>query len=307
MTVFKKISILILLKFNGKEILFLIGIALITWLTSIFIEVQEQTTLFPSITVFGTVMSLFLAFKTNEAYNRWWEARILWGKLVNSSRSFARQVLNLITLNRSQEISSEEDLKKVQKELIYRHLGYINALRLSLRKENKWQELDPFIGEKEMSEITAQANIPTHLIRRQAERLKTIFDAGTGNDFRYMQIDSTLNEFYDIQGGCERIKNTVFPRIYTFFTTAFTWLFAFSLVFSLFDEFDWNVLLIRTAVAYVFVSLEKISRYLKDPFENRISDTPMTALCRTIEIDLREMLGEKDIPPPVKPERGVLY
>ena len=307
MVVFKNIAFPIILKFNGKEMLILAAIAILTWLTSIFVPVPEQTTLFPSITVFGTVMSLFLAFKTNEAYSRWWEARTLWGKLVNSSRSFARQVLNLITTNHNLNISNEEELKKIQKQLVYRHLGYINALRLSLRKQRSWEELNPFVEEKEMVGLTSKTNLPTHLIQLQASQLKSIFDDGDSTDYRYMQMDNTLNEFYNIQGGCERIKNTVFPRIYSFFTTAFTWLFAFSLIFSLYDEFDWQVLVVRTLVAYVFVSLEKISRYLKDPFENRLSDTPMSALCRTIEIDLRELLGERDIPRAVKPVKGVLY
>ena len=119
--------------------------------------------------------------------------------------------------------------------------------------------------------------------------------------------ENTLNDFYYIQGGCERINNTVFPRIYSFLTTLFTWLFAFSLIFSLYDDFNWEILVMRVVVAYVFLTLEKISRSLKDPFVNGISDTPMTAICRTIEIDLREMLGEKDVPLPVMPIKGVLY
>ena len=307
MVVFKNISIPVILKFNGRNIIILAGIACLTWLTSVFIKVQEPTTLLPSTTVFGTIMSLFLAFKTNEAYNRWWEARKLWGQLVNSSRIFARQVLNLITLGHHQNIYNENELKEVQKELIYRHLAFINALRLSLRKESDWEELAPFIDEKERLEISNLTNLPTQLILKQAEQLKNIFNQGTDNDYRYMQIDETLNKFYDIQGACERIKNTVFPRIYSLYTTSFTWLFVFSLIFSLFDEFDWQVLTIRTLVGYVFVSLEKISRFLKDPFENRISDTPMSALCRTIEIDLREMLKENEVPAPVKPVNGVLY
>ena len=87
----------------------------------------------------------------------------------------------------------------------------------------------------------------------------------------------------------------------------FTWLFAFSLIFSLYDELNWEILVTRVIVAYVFLTLEKISRSLKDPFENNISDTPMTAICRTIEIDLREMLEEQEVPPPLEPgERNSL-
>lgn len=306
MVVLKKISPLFIIKYTGGMILGLLAIVLLTWLANRFIEFEEITTLLPSIAVFGTIMSLFLAFKTNESYNRWWEARTLWGSMVNYSRSFARQVLNLITLDTGTTLKSQEELTALQRELIYRHIGYINALRMSLRNQNNWAELKPFLDENERLEIIDRANVSTQLVQKQAQTLKNIFD-GNSNDFRYMQIDSTLNEFYNIQGGCERIKNTVFPRIYSFFTTLFTWLFAISLVFSLYDDLNWEILVMRVAVAFVFLTLEKISRSLKDPFENNISDTPMTAICRTIEIDLREMLGEKDIPEPIKPVKGVLY
>ena len=287
-------------------ILGLLVIVLSTWLASKFIEIENVTTLLPSITVFGTIMSLFLAFKTNESYNRWWEARILWGSMVNYSRSFARQVLNLITLDTGINLKNREELTVLQQNLIHRHLGYINALRLSLRSQSNWEELKPFLDENERLEIIEHANVSTQLIQKQAQTLKNIFQ-GNSNDFRYMQIDSTLNEFYNIQGGCERINSTVFPRIYSFMTTLFTWLFAISLIFSLYDDLNWEILTMRVMVAFVFLTLEKISRSLKDPFENDISDTPMTAICRTIEIDLREMLGEKDVPPPVEPVKGILY
>lgn len=306
MVVLKTVSPLFIIKYTGGMIIGLLGIVLLTWLTNKFIEFEEITTLLPSITVFGTIMSLFLAFKTNESYNRWWEGRILWGSLVNYSRSFARQVLNLLTLNTVQTAKDQEELKTIQKDLIYRHLAFINALRLSLRDQDHWQELKPFLDETERLELVEHTNISTQLIQKQAQRLKNVF-LDNRNDFRYMQIDNTLNEFYNIQGGCERISNTVFPRIYSFLTTLFTWLFAFSLIFSLYDDFNWEILVMRVVVAYVFLTLEKISRSLKDPFVNGISDTPMTAICRTIEIDLREMLGEKDVPGPVKPIKGVLY
>jgi len=306
MVVFEKVSPVFLIKYTAKMILGLAGIVLITWLSNRFIVVEEPTTLLPSIAVFGTVMSLFLAFKTNEAYNRWWEARILWGSMVNYSRSFARQVLNLITIEAGPGLVTKDQINAFQKELIYRHIGYINALRLSLRNQSSWDELKPFLSDEERLVVTKQANISTQLILNQARRLKDVFN-DTSNDFRYMQIDSTLNEFYNIQGGCERINTTVFPRLYSHLTSLFTWLFAFSLIFSLYDELNLEILTMRVLVAFVFLTLEKISRSLKDPFENSISDTPMTAICRTIEIDLREMLGEQETPPPLEPIKGILY
>jgi len=306
MVVFKKVPFFYMFKYSATIIAGLLFIVLLTWLTNHLVEIEEPTTLLPSITVFGTIISLFLAFKTNESYNRWWEARMLWGSMVNYSRSFGRQVLNLVTPDLDISSDSVQELAEIKKELVYRHLAYINALRLALRKQDSWEELDPFLGSEERKRMSKYANIPAQLINLQAQRLKSLFN-NNRNDFRYMQIDSTLNEFYNIQGGCERIKNTVFPRIYSHLTTVFTWVFAFSLIFSLYDELNWQILVMRAIVAYVFLALEQISRSLKDPFENDISDTPMTAICRTIEIDLRQMLEETDIPKPVEPVKGILY
>ena len=306
MVVLKKVSPIFIISYTRVIILGILVIVLTTWLFNRFVAFEEVTTLLPSIAVFGTVMSLFLAFKTNEAYNRWWEARTLWGSMVNYSRSFARQVLNLLNLNTVETAKDQGELTTIHKDLIYRHIAYINALLLSLRGQDNWEELKPYLDENERLELVEHANVPTQLVQKQAQKLNHAF-RDNSNDFRYMQIDSTLNEFYNIQGGCERINTTVFPRIYSFLTTLFTWLFAFSLIFSLYDDLNWQILATRVVVAYVFLTLEKISRSLKDPFENGISDTPMTAICRTIEIDLREMLGEKDVPAPIKPIKGVLY
>ena len=306
MVIFKRVPPIFLIKFSSFQLGGLALIVLATWLANRLIEFEEPTTLLPSIAVFGTVMSLFLAFKTNESYNRWWEARMLWGSLVNYSRSFGRQVINLLSLNIGLNIKSEEELTTIKKEIVYRHIGYINALRMALRSQKQPEELQPFLKQDELDRLAQLANLPTQLIQQQAASLKEIF-TDNSNDYRYMQIDSTLNEFYNIQGACERIKNTVFPRIYSHLTTIFTWIFAFSLIFSLYDELNWQILVMRTIVAFVFLTLEKISRKLKDPFENAITDTPMTALCRTIEIDLRQMLGEKETPPPIAPVKGILY
>ncbi len=122
-----------------------------------------------------------------------------------------------------------------------------------------------------------------------------------------MQLDSTLTEFYNIQGACERIKTTIFPRLYGYFTMSFTWVFAFAMITSLADEFDWQTLIMRGLVAFVFLTLDQLGRAMTEPFENQAQDTPMSALCRTIEIDLRQQLGESEVPPPLEPVNGVVH
>ena len=159
---------------------------------------------------------------------------------------------------------------------------------------------------EELLKIDTFRNVPTQMVLNQTNHLKEIYKTEYLNGFEYVQLNTTLNSLYDIQGGCERIKTTIFPRLYTYYTTSITWLFSALLILSLVDEFDWQTLVVRAMVAYVFLIVNQLGTHLKNPFENKDSDTPMTALCRTIEIDLRQMLGEKDLPLPLKPEKGVL-
>lgn len=307
MIVAKRIRAIRLLKLNIWNIVYIGGVSLFTYTLSKVISVENPTILLPTMAVFGTVIGLFLAFRTNEAYNRWWEARTLWGGMVNDSRSFAREIFAF--LNTDNSILNSEELEIERKKFIYRHIGYINSLRLHLRNQRERQadELSKWVDEEEKEHYLQMANIPAQMIFFQSKRLKEVYKESSLNDFEYVQMNSTLNRFYDIQGGCERIKNTVFPRMYSYYTTSMTYVFSFILIFSLVDEFDWQTLAIRALVGYVFIVINQLSADLKNPFENRPSDTPMTALCRTIEIDLRQMLGEKEVPSPIQPVGGVLY
>ena len=116
-----------------------------------------------AIGLIATVVGIFIVFRFNEAYQRWWEARTLWGALVNDSRSFAREIITLLTPDRVPSIASDEDAAKLHAELVYRHLAYCNALRLSLRQQDTWDELAPFLSDEELSELKNYANKPTRL------------------------------------------------------------------------------------------------------------------------------------------------
>jgi len=299
MLVYKRIPLYFLIKLNWKKLLFVLSLGLVTWYLSTILHIKNPTILLPSAAVYGAILSIFLAFRTNEAYSRWWEARTLWGSLVNSSRSFTRE---LIAYFPDQDESSQRVLKK----MVLRHLAYINALRISLRNRGNLDSIKQYLDSDEYDTLINSNNIPTQLVKNQSIDLRTEFEKGLLSDFQYVQINSTLNQLYDIQGGCERIKNTVFPRLYSYYTTAFTVVFAILLIVSLVDEFDWQIALVRILVAYVFLVLNELGISLKNPFENQYDDTPMSSLCRTIEIDLKEMIGEPHDLKPLKAEKGIL-
>jgi putative membrane protein len=262
-----------------------------------------------AIGLIATVVGIFIVFRFNEAYQRWWEARTLWGALVNDSRSFTREVVTLLTPKRVPSIASEEDAAKLHTELVYRHLAYCNALRLSLRGQDSWDELAPFLSADELSDLRNYANKPTRLDRCQGERLAQVIGTDTAQQVLLMQLDSTLNRLYDTQGGCERIKSTAFPDEVRFISRGLVWLSAIAVPIA-FLSADREIRVIEVLAVVVislsFMVVEQLGASLKNPFENEDNDTPMTALCRTIEIDLRQQLGEAQVPPPVEPVGGVL-
>lgn len=245
----------------------------------------------------ATALAIFLAFHNNGSYDRWWEARKQWGQLVNSSRTFARQVKTFL------DVPAE-----VQTELLHRHIAFVHALRLHLRKQPELLgELAPLMPSAELEAARKTSNVPLALMQQQAERLKALRLEGRVSDFRAVQLDQTLTEFANVQGACERIKNTPLPRQYEFYTRLFLYFFVLILPATMLETLGWRTPLFTVPTSFLFFALEGVASVNEDPFENRIQDTPMTALCRTIEINLRELNGEREVPAPLLPVDGYLF
>ena len=261
-----------------------------------------------------TPMSIFLAFQINQCYDRWWEARRLWGQLLNVSRSLARQAIMLLTDKRITNIPNEEAAAKAHREFLYRHIAFVNVLRIILRAgtplaETDCQFLAQFLSDKEISQLKTAPNVPIQLLQNQGKFLALLLGKDWGEQQILLQLDNSLNQLTDIQGGCERIKRTAFPDRFNFHTRFFVWLLAILIPFSLIESdqhFDIVVMITETLLAFIFVTIERLGAELRDPFENRNNDTPMSALCRTIEIELRQQLGETKLPLPLEPVNGVL-
>lgn len=257
----------------------------------------------------ATVVGIFIVFRFNEAYQRWWEARILWGGLVNESRNFARQVLLFITPERSSRVASDAVAEEHQRTLLYRHLAYCNALRLTLRGQDSWQELEPFLSSEELADVERYANKPTRLNFLQAHQIGHLLGADVSESILLRQLDSTMSRLFDIQGGCERIKNTAFPDEVRFISRAMVWLSAVAIPIAFLgadSEIRTLEVLAVVVICLSFMVVEQLGASLKNPFDDKDNDTPMTSLCRTIEIDLRQQLGEEKLPPPIRSVDGVL-
>ncbi len=338
MYVYRNIKASVILTFAWKKIVFFIIYStavyfLFHWLEHLGINTSIP---FAPLSTIGVAVAFYVGFKNNQSYDRFWEGRKIWGGIVNYSRTWGNQVLSYVTLRNAQEGITEDDVRSIQKELIYRHMAWMNALRLQLRaastfskdhskshsgkfhhgrpEEFHWkEEVGPFVQESEVEQCRLAKNTATQLIRRQGEALKGLMNKGLIEDFRHMELMHSLEEFYNLQGQCERINNTPLPRQYAFFSTIFVWIFILLLPFGLVGLFQemghglgWLMIPFHVVISWIFYTMEIVGDNSEDPFENYINDVPMTALCRTIEIDLRDMLGETDIPEKIQPVNGIL-
>jgi putative membrane protein len=254
--------------------------------------------------LYGSAIGIIVAFRNNSAYARWWEARTLWGSIVNNSRSWARQVLTGL---RAAGGEASGDLKAMQVRMVYHQIAYVHALRQHLRGLEPWDELKALLPEAELRGLEGQRNIPLALQQRMAVMLDECLERGWMDPMQWRAMDETLNDLIDAQGGSERIKNTPMPKQYDYFPQLFVQMYCVMLPLAMVTNMGWFTPLGSTLVGFIFLALDKIGRDLEDPFDNTIYDVPLTSISRGIEIGLRQMLGETELPPPEKPIAGVLW
>ncbi len=235
----------------------------------------------------GTVISLLLAFRSNQAYDRWWEARILWGAIVNDSRSLARQVLYFVD-----DPYYSPEIQAFKERFIKRQIAWCYGLSQSLRHTNPILGLDRLMKEEEIEFIKSYKNVPMSIVELHARDIQRAAKEGWINQFQQVQLDSSLTNLYDRMGGCERIKNTVFPVTYSRYINMTINLFIAMLPFGLIEFFGYFEVPIVVAIAASFFLIEKMAINLQDPFENKPTDTPTTTISRTIERDLCQMLND---------------
>jgi ion channel-forming bestrophin family protein len=255
--------------------------------------------------ILAVALSILIGFRVNSAYERWWEARRIWGALVNDSRSIARQVLTFFTDSKANESSTELSTEK--RKFIYRQIAFVHALKSHLRNQDVLAEVRPFLSEQELAFVQTHKNIPNALLLLHGQHLQQKLFSGHIEDFRHMQMDTKLSALTDSLGACERIKNTIFPRQYSVYTTLFVAFYNYLLPFVLISYCGWLTIPLTILIGFIFFALDTIARGIENPFENTFNDTPMSSISRTIEINLKQMLGEKDIPEPVKDINGFLY
>ncbi|QCR21244.1 bestrophin family protein [Pontibacter sp. SGAir0037] len=252
--------------------------------------------------VLGTVLSLLLAFKSNQAYDRWWEARIVWGAIVNDSRSLIRQLSCFI-----EDPYVSVEVREFIERFTNRQIAWCYSLGMSLRNSMSIEKISKYLTEAEIAYISKHDNIPNALLELHAKDLRFALQAGWLNKFQQVEIDVTLTKLTDSMGKCERIKNTVFPVTYTLYTHFALFFFVLLLPFALLEIFGILEVLMVIAISSAFFLIEKMAIHLQDPFENKPTDTPMTAIARTIEINLKQMIDDQNVPEKLKPLEKEYY
>lgn len=284
------------------------------------------------ISVVGTAVAFFIGFKNNQAYDRMWEARKIWGGIVNDSRTWGMRIANFITS------------KEQKQELIYRHIAWMYIHRHALLQPAPWEQVSTdgvvgavangfskkyglgqtkddvslsqiyaFLSKEEGAFLQSVANPATQLLKRQSAEIKQLKDNGIIDSFEHMQLENLLQNFNTYQGQNERIKKFPFPRDYSTMSRGFIFTFIVLLPFSLIPELlklgNWAIWVgvpAATLIGMLFFIMEDIGDYNENPYMATPHAMPMLSISRTIEIDLREMIKDKHIPTPIQPVNGVL-
>jgi len=257
------------------------------WLIHHFYEAVPLTIPIAIPGIVGTIISLLLAFKSNQAYDRWWEARIVWGAIVNDSRSLLRQV---VAFYKDPDFSDEANNYKER--FAKRQAAWCFSLANRLRGKDSVKPAKQFLEEDDFQFVKRYKHIPNALLLLHSKELMKATYGGRLNMFQQVEIDNTLTRLCDSMGKAERIKNTIFPTTYSMYIRFTLCLFVILLPFGMIEDLGWLVIPVTTTIGAAFFLIEKMAIHLQDPFENRPTDTPMTVISNNIHKDLLEMVNE---------------
>lgn len=251
------------------------------------------------LSIVGAALGIFVSFRTNSAYDRWWEGRKLWGRLINTSRMFTTQITAYLP----------DAAAGARQRIVHRHVAYVHVLRCLLRGQDPLEDpaVQQHLSDEEREDLRHRSNKTHWLLQRQQAELVALNAAGHLDDFRLASLDRSIMHLLDIQGGCERIKKTPLPRGYGFIAETLIRYFSLLFPFTVVEELHLLVIPANVLVCLSFALISEAGRVLEDPFSTFWNGLPLMAMSRTIEVNVLEVLGVEDLPPLLKPdERGIL-
>ncbi len=246
----------------------------------------------------GTVLAFFIGFNNNQSYDRWWEARKIWGSIVNNSRTFTRQILTFV------QDKGNPEIKAQKRYMVKRHITYLYALKMNLRNEPD-KYFYKHISDLDYVKVKHQTNLPNALLMCQSDDILHLYEKGYIDQIQFLELNKMLTEHTNDLGASERLKNTVFPTVYNFYSKYFIWIFIYCATMSMGNGVGIWAIPFGTLIGYAFFTIQSLGQLLVNPFEkdNKMG-IPLDSITRTIEINLLEMLKEKDIPEPIQSVRG---
>lgn len=284
MLITTKIPLAFIFNSIWKDIFFVFFVALTTVIIYRYVDIANIP---PNITgLVGTSISLVLAFKLGQSYDRWWEARKIWGAIVNDSRTL---VVQLRSFSRGEQ---PEIIEKIAD----RQIGWCYALGLSLRKLSPFDTVSQFVTSEELDYIKKHKNIPLALLDLHSADIATLKNKDSINNFQEIQLDKTIVRLCESMGRAERIKNTVFPTTYRLFLRWFIYIFVILLSITLAETDGYGDVPLLLLITIPFFLLEKTAYFLQDPFENRPTDIAVTQIADTIHMNIKQLIQSKDLP-----------
>ncbi len=316
--------------------------------------------------VVGTAVAFIVSFKNNASYDRLWEARKIYGGIVNASRSFTLMINDFISNRLAKEKLSNEQLFSIRKKMVMRHVAWMTSLRHALRQHKPWEvsrilkadreymnrikvpewehtleeELEGYVSQDEKAEILSKKNKQAACLNIQSRHVNQLLNQGLIDDFRHMEMQNMLTEFFTLQGKVERIKNFPYPRQFATLNYLFVWIFIILLPLGMMHEFEkigdmvvesirahmlthdspihavvefvglnfiWFTIPFTVIVSWIFHTMERIGETTENPFEGNPNDVPISTMSRGIEIDIRQMIHDDPelIPDPLPSQLDV--
>jgi putative membrane protein len=252
-------------------------------------EIPEMPITIPAF--LGTAISVILSFKLNQSYDRWWESRRVWGSIVNDSRNLILQLQSFVKAGNNDAVRT----------IGRRHIGWCFCLGQSLRGLNPLDNLNNYLTPEEHRALSKHSNKPLSILQLNSGHIAQLKLDEQLDTFQHVQLNSTIVNLTNSMGMSERIRNTVFPVTYRLFLHLIIYLFVITLSISLTDIQGYFEIPLLLVISSAFFLLEKTATHLQDPFSNTPTDTAVTSIASTIEINILQLLNETDVPEPHKP------
>ncbi len=246
-------------------------------------------------TLIGLALSIFLSFRNNACYDRWWEARKVWGSLIVEARGLARLLGALLP-------DDEAENAAMRRRCLMRLAGFTHALHARLRGQDAAAAAAPHLPEAERARLPACASPADAALANLAADLGAALRQGRLSDVSFGLIEQKLAGLSGVQAACERIQGTPLPFAYTLLLYRTAWLYCLLLPFGLAESLGWGTPVATALVAYTFFGLDTLGDELEEPFGTAANDLPLDALLQVVDGVVQDALGEP-VPPPLKPDR----